>query len=369
MFIKNKQSHTQTIAVIFILFFLSSCGNTDRPATGDPVVVTDLLGREVVVPDNIERIIGLRAGALRLLVYMDAVQLIAGVEQSEKRGKKPYLKAYPELMQLPSIGPAMGGDAEMILNAQPDVIFITYTTRQDADMLQRKTGIPVVALECTDLGTDNETLFASLKLIGQVINKEERADLLISYITNNINELEKRTSKVSKYNKPSVYTGGLSYSTSYGISATHSRFAPFMFVNANNVASSIDERLTSHVRGTFVDIEKLMLWNPDYIFIDESGLQMVRKDINKKPVLRSSLKAIKNNNIFCLLAYNNYATNYEYVLLNAWYIGKQLYPAEFEDININKKAEELLYQFYSKNVADKLLTSSVALNRIPVEEL
>ncbi len=100
---------------------------------------------------------GVRAVALRLLVYMDATHMIAGVEQNEKNSLTPYVIAHPELTTLPSIGPPMGGDAELILKSDPDGIFITYTTAGDADALQKKTGIPVVAIECPDFGTARDT--------------------------------------------------------------------------------------------------------------------------------------------------------------------------------------------------------------------
>ena len=60
----------------------------------------------------------------------------------------------------------MGGDAELIMAVQPDVIFMSSTTAGDADDLQRRTGIPVVALEYGDLGAKRPIFYASLRGIG-----------------------------------------------------------------------------------------------------------------------------------------------------------------------------------------------------------
>lgn len=38
------------------------------------------------------------------------------------------------------------------------------------------------------------------------------------------------------------------------------------------------------------------------------------------------------------------------VLANAWYIGKTLYPKEFEDVNFDEKLKEILKAFYRKDV-------------------
>lgn len=338
------------LIIIVIAFVLSSCVTDSSNNKEELITVSDMLGREVEIPAEINRIIGLRAGALRLLTYMDAADLVVGIEQGEKKDLRPYTAAFPELLDVQSIGPNMGGDAELIISASPDVIFITYTTVEEADHLQNKTGIPVIALECTDIGTEADVLFQSFQLIGQVLNKENRADSLINYISNMINELDARTSDVHIASKPSVYVGGLSYSNSYGISATHPDYSSFMFVNAKNVVSEVDRRFSSHVKGTFIDIEQILLWNPNIIFIDEAGLAISRDEIKSNKLLFGELEAVRDNKIYVFLRYNNYATNYEYVLINSWYAGKVIYPDIFSDIEIETKAEEILSVFFGKDI-------------------
>jgi iron complex transport system substrate-binding protein len=347
-----------------IVLVFSSCNNNSRLSPGDSVVVKDMLGREVKVPSEVKRIIGLRAGALRLLIYMDAAGMIAGVEENEKKILTPYMAAFPELAILPSVGPQMGGDAELIVGVNPDVIFMSYTTVQDADELQKKTGIPVIAIECSDLITASDSLFSSLRLIGKIIGREQRADTIISYIIQNKEELQKRISAIANEFKPLVYVGGLSYSGAYGISSTHPDYAPFMILNASNAASQIDKRLTSHIKGTFVDIEQLLMWNPDYIFIDESGLNLTKDDFNRNPSLRKSLSAYNSGNVYTLLPYNNYATNYEYVLINAWFTANIIYPDCFSDISADSIGAEILTLFYNRKISFDLIKSSVSLQPV-----
>jgi iron complex transport system substrate-binding protein len=363
--LNNIYSH---LLLIVAIGFITGCNNSSTSKSDGLVAVKDMLGRQIFVPEQVHRIIGLRAGALRLLVYMDAVDMIVGIEQNEKQGRTPYLKAHPELALLPSIGPSMGSDAELILKTKPDVIFITYTTIGDADALQQKTGIPVVALECSEFGTAKDTLFASLELVGKIINRKERADSLIKYINNSISDLDRRTSKIPDENKPSVYIGGVPYSGAHGINSTQPYYPPFIFVNARNVAAQIDKRLISHVKGTYIDIEQLLIWNPDIIFIDESGLELVQKDLARGTALFNELKAIQNNKIYTLLPYNNYATNYEMVLANAWFTGKILYPEEFKDIDIESKTDEIFSMFLGKAILKELKPYSTAFRIIDKNE-
>ncbi|MHA1371475.1 MAG: iron ABC transporter substrate-binding protein, partial [Promethearchaeota archaeon] len=114
--------------------------------------ITDGLGRSVNIPSNPQRIVGINAGTLRLLCYLDLVDKIAGVETIENTSAvRPYNFAYPELGNLPIIGPTFGGDPELIVSVNPDVIFATYMEVGDADTLQQQTGIPVVVLNYGDL--------------------------------------------------------------------------------------------------------------------------------------------------------------------------------------------------------------------------
>ncbi|MGD2034559.1 MAG: iron ABC transporter substrate-binding protein [Bacteroidales bacterium] len=356
---------------LFILFtgLLIGCTNPSPSSQDGLIIITDMLGRQVEIPPDVKKIVGLRAGALRLLVYMDATGMVAGIEEPEKRSTSPYMLAHPSLRKLPVIGPHMGGDAELIMKAAPDVIFITYTTPGDADALQQKTGRPVVALECPEFGTEREKLFASFRLAGKILNRQERADSLISYIKNSIEDLDKRSGSIPVVSRPAVYAGGIPYSGIHGINSTQPYYPPFLFINANNVASKIDKRLVSHVKGTYIDKEQLMLWDPDILFIDESGLELVKRDMKKGSALFNNLQAVQNNRIYTLLPYNNYAINYELVLANAWFAGKILYPDNFSDVETAEKTNEILCAFLGRGIYDDLMKYSKGFRQIDKTEL
>lgn len=319
-------------------------------------MIKDMLGRDVLVPKEVYKVIGIRAGALRLLLYCGAENMIAGIEETERRPGRPYMDAFPEFRKLPVIGPSMGGDAELILKTKPDVIFISYTTKADADALQEKTGKPVIAIECPEFATEKEKLFNSFRLIGKIINKTERVDSLIGYINKSIEKLDERTKGIDIEDRPEVYIGGVSYSSSYGINSTQPFYPPFLFTNSRNVASSIDKSLVSHVKGTFIDKEQLLLWNPDFLFIDKSGLRIVKNDLSEGTALFENLKAIQNDNIYTLYPYNNYAINYEMVLVNSWFVASVLYPEQFYNFDFSLKAKEIISAFLGNEIEINSIT-------------
>jgi iron complex transport system substrate-binding protein len=354
-------------AFIVIALAFSSC-NQKQKSVSDVRIVTDMLGRKVEIPEKIDRVVGVRAGALRMLTYMGAADKVVGIEEHERRDLRPYTIAYPALLNLPLIGPMMGGDSELILQANPDVIFMSYATRADADGLEKRTGIPVIAIDCPELVSHRNILYQSLRLMGQVFSAENRADSIINFFEQTIVQLDSITSLINDVDKPKVYVGGVSYSGTRDITSTQAFYPPFEFVNAKNVAQEIAAEKISHVRGTFIDIEQLLVWNPDVLFIDNGGIELVNKSVREKKILKNNIAAFKNKQVYVVYAYNNYATNYEMIFANSWYVAKVLYPSQFEQIDIKQKVNQITQFLLGKAIYDDLQRDMPAFTNYIIQE-
>lgn len=333
---------------IFLLSFIATlffACNNNQTKDVEHVVIKDMLGRSVSIPQKIKKVVGVKPGALRMLSYLNAKEMIVGVEYVETQNHNPYNFANPEYKNLPVIGPMHGGDAELITIIQPDVIFMTYSTEDDANKLQNQTGIPVIALQYGDLSKNKEQFYSSLKLMAKVINKTQRADSLISYIENTITDLNNRTQKVASELNSKIYIGGISMKGKHGISSTSPDYTPFKYLNVKNLAYEYK----SSNNNTFIDKEQIVKWNPDKIFVDYSGWDIVQEDL-KQEALAQTLKAVKNNEVYLVLPYNWYTTNYATVLLNSYFIGNVLFPDEFADIDFEQKSDEIYKAFLGVGV-------------------
>lgn len=348
---KFTDYHKNIFAAVLLIFSITACNDVEK-SNSNKRTIADVIGRQISIPDTVNKIVGVRAASLRFISYLNAVDMVVGVEENEHRGNRVYTIAHPELKELPQIGPMMGGDAELILKQQPDVIFMTYTTAEFADKLQQKTGIPVVVIEAPPFVLSKDKMYKSINLMAEVLNKQKRADSLINFIEKQLDLLAKLSSN-QEFNK-SVYVGGISYRGAHGINSTQAFYPPFEFIKVNNIAKSIDSELISHTKGTFIDIEQILKWNPDYIFIDKAGLDLCMKDFKENPILRNNLKAFADSNVYSVLPYNNYATNYELNIINAFFIGKKLKPQAFKNIDLNQKAKEIIKAFYGKDAYDKI---------------
>lgn len=342
------------ICCFVCLFLCFSCGNQHRNNKQSHQKITDALQREVVLPDSVGRIVCIRSSAIRLVTYAGGASLICGIEEQESRPNEfTHIYAHPQLAQLPVIGPGMGGDAELIMAVQPDVIFMSSTTAGDADVLQQRTGIPVITLEYGDLGRNRATFYSSLQLIGKVLHTEAQVDTLIRFIDDQIAELHKRATATVTPSK--VYVGGISYKGQKGITSTDPYYAALSYLNAGNVASEIDSAYISPITGTYIDWEQLIDWDPDVIFIDVGGWPLVKEELKARQSVSRLLHAYRDKQIYTLWPYNNHHTNFGVMLVNAWYAGKVLFPGQFQDISMRDKTNEIMTRFVGAPIADNLI--------------
>jgi len=351
---------TLIVVIGFSLTAYASASSTTK--------ITDLVGRTVEVPKEIGRIVCAGPGALRLIVYLNANDKVIGVEDAEKRwgsSGRPYAMAHRELKDLPSIGPGGPGrlpNTEALIELSPDVVFMTYVDTRTADNIQSKTNIPVVILSYGKLATFGKPLFKSLELAGKILRKEERAEKVINFIKGIQEDLRARTKDIPDEEKPTVYIGGIGYKGAHGIESTEANFPPFALLYAKNV---VDELGGWH---HFIDKEKLLEWDPDVIFIDEGGFQLVKQDYQKNPELYRSLKAFKNGDTYGTLPFNFYTTNIGTALADAYYVGKILYPDRFKDIDPKGKADKIYIFLVGRPVYNEMEKGFGGFKRIDLEK-
>jgi iron complex transport system substrate-binding protein len=348
------------LAFILLLFAFVSCNPAAQKKTqsNHERKVSDMSGRTVIIPKEIRKIIALKSGALRLITYLEATDKVIGIEENERRRKTPYLFAHPKLRELPIFGSGNAPEPELIAALRPDLIICTHNTIGEADKLQQKTGVPVINIKYGDFNQNIDTFFKTLKFLGNILNKERKANQLKKYIKTSIIDLNKRSEISSKTNKKKVYIGGISYRGSHGINSTEPMYAPFRFLNACNVAASLGEVTSSPkawLKNAFIDKEQLIKWNPDKIFLDVSGFELLKNDLASGSVLSKLLCALQNNEVYLVLPHNWYDINYENILINAYYIGKILYPENFSDIDLADKADEIYKHFLGASVYYKML--------------
>ena len=328
--------------VFALLFFACAAARA-----GEVRPVKDMAGRQVSVPSRVERVVALGPGCLRLVVYLEAANLVKGIEALEPRypAGRPYYMAHPELGKLPRVGPgglaSIGGlpDLEALLAVRPQVVFATCLKAAQADLLQKRCLCPVVVLDYGRFaGFKPEVLSKSLLLAGRVLGRERRAGEVVKYIHGLLADLRKRT--LGAKPPPPSYVGGIGFKGSQGLGSSDADYQPLAWLGVPNAVKVLATK-RGHL---FVGKERLLALDPETVFLDGGGLDMVRADYQRKPRYYRSLRAFKKGRVFLLHPYNWYTANLGTVFADAYCVGALLYPERFRDIDPAAKADGI-YMF------------------------
>lgn len=326
-----------------MLFSLCACGgtNNDNKTNDKTRVVTDACGRQVTIPETVKSVICVGVGSLRFTTYMNALDLLVGVEENELGvgAQKPFAYLHQDVWEkLPQTGNNGETYDEQIISANPDVI-IANMDKDTADAYQKKTGIPVVTIPMVE-GILDDAVFDMINLLGEVYGKQDRAKELTDYLTAMKQDIADRVAKVDKDKIPSVYVSGVSFKGAHGFEGTEAGYAPLVALKANNIADATGKS------GAFdMDIEQVLRVDPDYIFVDTSNLDLVKQQYTENPAFYNSLTAVKENRVFSQISFRFCATNVELALADMYYMATVIYPDAFADVDPVAKANEIFKMF------------------------
>lgn len=316
--------------------------------------IVDQIGRTVTIPDKVERTVVLQHQTLNLLIQLDAGDKIVGVMSNWKQQLGDgYIKLAPSLENTPKVGDLTSFDAESLVKLQPQVVFVTnYAPKEMIDKIDNL-GIPVVAISLRKETNDdksnlnptllneeqayNEGLKEGILLIGDIVNKSDNAKALVATTFKQREQVSQRLQDIPKEQRVRAYMANPDLTT-YG----SGKYTGLMMEHAGalNVAAST-------VKGyKQVALEQVIAWDPEVIFIQDRYPQVV--DEIKQDARWQVISAVKNNRIYLM---PEYAKAWGYPMPEAMAIGelwmaKKLYPAKFNDIDMQKAANDWYQKFY-----------------------
>ncbi|MDM7913249.1 MAG: ABC transporter substrate-binding protein, partial [Methanotrichaceae archaeon] len=277
-----------------------------------PKTFTDTQGREITIDKPVERIITRSPDEARVVIALGfGDKLIAG-EQATKSCLCPMTfdnttegcsECYRTIIggrmpDLPEISTRYDIYFERIAALEPDIIFCG--SLKDAEAFEDKIGCPVVVLGGSGWNFDDDGCFASIKVAGQAVDAEERAEELIALLKEKIDRVKSVTDKMDESEKPKVYFASRGASKGFydpkegrDFTRTEPAYDPLVVAGGINVARDINGSTVN------VALEQIIAWNPDYIFIanSDAGNNTGLEFIKNCPELQS-INAIKNGNVY-----------------------------------------------------------------------
>ena len=347
---------------------LCACGVQKISCGEAEVTVTDMIGRSVTVtPGSYKSVVCVGAGALRMYSYVGDVNLLCGVEDIDNTTlserpqmfdtvARPYVLAFGDTFnKLPSCGVggpmAQAAEAEKILSCNPDIVISEFKDVEKNNALQDQLGVPVITLSSGANGVFDENFANSLKLLGKIFNKEEKAETLLQFVADERAAIEARVANISEADKPGVYICGLGNWGTTNHLTTAENYICLQVAGVKNVVSGLGmDGIGPIEEEKFVDLGDEM----DIIIMDAAAVKNIKPLYAEDKTMFDTCKAFTNGEVYLEMAYNAYYTNYEIALINTWFIAKTVYPELFADVDMTAKTNEVTKAFLGAELAEEI---------------
>jgi len=350
------------------------------------IIVTDMRGVNVSVPDNLERIATISDGFVEgVMTHLGVIHKVAvigswsmkrdykysfttvGGEEYTLRGWNTMKYLHPWLNDLPCINSPQGNiiNYETLASANPQLVILRVgdcTLRGANPESVEKTigtiealGIPLVVIFSPNYYNKAElsSMREEMRVLGDIFGQREKALKLFDYLDATEKMIRKRTASIKEKNKvsmlylglnPNVRKKGAAGSVS-GVNTPESYIIEGI-ANAKNA-------FTGKGSGVIMSAEQLYSLNPDVIVLPTSNGYHPPRELYESPDFQilQELKAVKNKRVYAMpWSPMNCARRVEYPI-DMLIIAKAAYPDKFKDI----KVHTFVLRFYKDvyNVSDK----------------
>lgn len=316
--------------------------------------VTDQLGRQITIPDRVDRVVVLQHQTLNLLVQLDATNTMVGILGNWKQQLGDgYQRLVPQLATIPALGDLTHVDVEKLVALHPQVVFVTnYAPKEMIDQIQNL-GIAVIAISLRsgdekqqgELNPQlqnedqayNQGLKDGIRLIGEVVNHQPQAEALIKATFDERQQTADRLKDIPAERRIRAYMANPDLTT-YG----SGKYTGLMMAHAGalNVAAATVKGFKQ------VSMEQIIAWNPQVIFVQDRYPKVI-DEINQQPAWQA-VDAVKNHRVYLMPEYAK-AWGYpmpEALALGELWMAKKLYPEKFSDIDMQKRADSWYQRFY-----------------------
>ncbi|AUH01637.1 hypothetical protein CWC46_18615 [Prodigiosinella confusarubida] len=332
--------------------------------------VTDILGRQVAIPDNPQRIV---LGESRMLYTLALIEPgnpakhIVGwpndMARYDAQSWRLYTEKFPEIANIPRLGNGNPNalNAEMLLQLKPDLVILPRLAKgsdneQTLQQVLNQAGIPFIYV---DLRIDllNNTL-PSIHLLGEVLNQPERAAAFGRFYQQHMDKVRQRISQYHGKRTTVMLHLHLGRRNTCCTTAVGGNLGDLLrFAGGDNIASGIITTVYGQLSP-----EQVLAAKPDvYIATGMAGpggkgnsglmlgplvtakqAQTSFSTLIQRDPLLSQLDAVKNGRAWSMW-HNFYLSPYHVVMVEMF--AKALYPDLFNDIDPQLTLKQLYQQF------------------------
>ena len=305
--------------------------------------VVDQRGQKVLIPAKVERIVTFSIPLPLVIWAIDGNgNRIAGMHPKAKAALKRDMLGIlaPELKSSDSEfvkGKTMFNvNIEEMIKLAPDVVFQWARMRDDIRMMEAA-GIPVIALNARTY----DDVKGWIRILGQVLQKPEKARALIDYHEQTEKFIVKRTANIPREQRPK---GLFINSLKDGNISVVGKHNFYSFVTGLTGVENCAKGLLGR-GGKRVNMEQILIWNPDIIFIGNlTGL--TPEDLFRDKGWQR-IKAVRDGRVHKIpdAGFWWYPPGLESPLYFKW-LAQKIHPGLFDDYDMIRELKDFYKTFY-----------------------
>ena len=337
------------ILILVLSLLLCGCGHQGEDTAAENREFTDSTGRTVTLPVKITKI-AISGPLSQIYILPLAGDMLVGVSNAYAEDAEMYLPSH--ILEKPEIGQLYGGKGEMdleaLLAAGPEVVIDIgepkKTTAEDLAALTEQTGIPFIHIDATVA-----TAADAYRTLGKLLGREEKAEELAGWCQAAYDDITAMMERVDAdgARKTMLYCLG---DKGVNVIAKGSFHAETINMLSENLA--VLEDVVSSGAGNEVDLEQILLWDPDVIvFAPDSCYE----DIAASSQWQSAGAVARKN------FYKTPAGPYGWLssppavqrYLGMLWLGKLLYP-EYTEYDLQAEVTEYYKLFYGCELTEQM---------------
>jgi len=305
-----------------------------------PKTITDSAGRNVTIYKPLDAVIPLSMTTYEPIFVLGAIDKIAGVRTDLRDAYYPWISG---LENKPTIGGYKGIDYEKVIELKPDMVFVSRYKPEINEKL-KLANIPLFVLEFAQMDRFDD----ELQILGELLDREDRADEFISWRHNYLNQIIDRTENIDPKVKVFIATGNGPWGTSTNGSGSHDVVTA---AGGHNIGGEIQ----GESGGVAVDPEWVLKKDPEIVIClswlaGEPPSNLTGYDITSPDNVEQYLKtqygsdvlkdieAGKKHRIHVL--YGPITLGSCSAPIGVYYCAKWFYPEAFKDLEPEKLNEE-----------------------------
>ena len=305
-------------AFLFIIILIISCNNDNK--NNSVWQIKDRAGNEIIVLENINKIICLSPSITEILIDIGEAEKIISVDSYSKEILEKNNIDSSEMQIFDMMNP----DAEKIISLNPDIIFVNtfsvFSGKSSIDAI-KSLGLSVAVIPNSDtlIGIEDDIYF-----LGKVLKLENKAEEIVLEMKENIEKIKSIGDKIKiEENQKTVY---------FEIGAMPNLYSFGTNVYLDDMINIIGAKNIFEDRNSWIAVseESVLSANPDIIFTSVDYIENPEDEILNRKAWQN-IKAIQNKEVYFIPSSSLPNHN---IIKALFSMAKSIYPNEYRELDL-----------------------------------